>query len=92
MASGRHPIGVHGWIHERNPDLPPDDERRLLEKSIAALQALTGKRPVGYRSPAWRNTTNTLKLLRDFRFLYDSSIVYSLGACRACFDHRWITR
>jgi peptidoglycan/xylan/chitin deacetylase (PgdA/CDA1 family) len=75
MASGRHEIGVHGWIHERNPDLPPDDERRLLEKSITALQAVTGKRPVGYRSPAWENTPNTLKLLREFQFLYDSSMM-----------------
>ena len=44
MATGRHEIGVHGWIHERNPDLPPDNERRLLEKSIAGLQAVTGDR------------------------------------------------
>ena len=75
MASGRHEIGVHGWIHERNPDLPPDEERRLMEKSIAALQAVTGKRPVGYRSPAWQNTTNTLKLLSELHFLYDSSMM-----------------
>jgi peptidoglycan/xylan/chitin deacetylase (PgdA/CDA1 family) len=75
MASGRHEIGVHGWIHERNPDVPPDEERRLLEKSIAALKAVTGKRPVGYRSPAWQDTTNTLRLLHEFQFLYDSSMM-----------------
>jgi peptidoglycan/xylan/chitin deacetylase (PgdA/CDA1 family) len=75
MDSGRHEIGVHGWIHERNSDLPLDDERRLLEKSITALQAVTGKRPVGYRSPAWQNTLNTLQLLGEFHFLYDSSMM-----------------
>jgi len=75
MASGRNEIGVHGWIHERNSDLPPEEERRLLDKAMAALEAVTGKRPVGYRSPAWQNTTNTLNLLRDHHFLYDSSMM-----------------
>ena len=31
--------------------------------------------PVGYRSPAWQNTPNTLNLLRDHQFLYDSSMM-----------------
>jgi len=75
MASGRNEIGVHGWIHERNSDLPPDEEKRLLEKAMAALESVTGKRPVGYRSPAWQNTLNTLNLLRDHQFLYDSSMM-----------------
>jgi len=30
QASGRHEIGVHGWIHERNAKLQRSDEERLL--------------------------------------------------------------
>jgi len=51
MASGRDEIGMHGWVHENNVTVPPDEERRLLAKAVAALQAVTGKKPVGYRSP-----------------------------------------
>jgi peptidoglycan/xylan/chitin deacetylase (PgdA/CDA1 family) len=75
MASGRHEIGVHGWIHENNTALPPDDERRLLAKAIAALESVSGKKPVGYRSPSWAFSDATLGLLREFGFLYDSGMM-----------------
>ena len=75
MASGRHEIGVHGWIHENNSALPPDDERRLLAKAMAALESVSGKKPVGYRSPSWAFSDATLGLLREFGFLYDSGMM-----------------
>jgi peptidoglycan/xylan/chitin deacetylase (PgdA/CDA1 family) len=75
MASGRHEIGVHGWIHERVTEVPADDERRLLQRAIAELEAVTGKRPVGYRSPAWDFSANTLAFLRKSGFLYDSGMM-----------------
>lgn len=75
MASGRHEIGVHGWIHERTRDVPPEEERRLLKKSIDLLQATTGRTPVGYRSPAWEFSDATLGLLLEFGFLYDSGMM-----------------
>jgi peptidoglycan/xylan/chitin deacetylase (PgdA/CDA1 family) len=75
MASGRHEIGVHGWIHENNTALSPDDERRLLAKAIAALESVSGKKPVGYRSPSWAFSDATLGLLREFGFLYDSGMM-----------------
>ena len=75
MASGRHEIGVHGWIHENNSALPPDDERRLLARAIAALESVSGRKPVGYRSPSWAFSDATLELLREFGFLYDSGMM-----------------
>jgi peptidoglycan/xylan/chitin deacetylase (PgdA/CDA1 family) len=75
MASGRHEIGVHGWIHENNTSVSADEERRLLTKAIAALEAATGKRPVGYRSPSWAFSGATLDLLRANNFLYDSGMM-----------------
>jgi peptidoglycan/xylan/chitin deacetylase (PgdA/CDA1 family) len=74
-ASGRHEIGVHGWIHENNTTLSADEERRLLAKAIAALEAASGKKPVGYRSPSWAFSGATLGLLREFGFLYDSGMM-----------------
>jgi peptidoglycan-N-acetylglucosamine deacetylase len=75
MASGRHEIGVHGWIHENTVSVPAEEERRLLIKAIGALQAVTGKKPVGYRSPSWQFSAATLGLLREQGFLYDSGMM-----------------
>jgi peptidoglycan/xylan/chitin deacetylase (PgdA/CDA1 family) len=75
IASGQHEIGVHGWIHENNVSVPPDEERRLVMKAIESLQAVTGKRPVGYRSPSWAFSGATLGILRDLNFLYDSGMM-----------------
>ncbi len=75
MASGRHEIGVHGWIHENNVQLPPEDERRLLGKAIDAIQAVTGRKPAGYRSPSWQFSDATVGLLREYGFVYDSGMM-----------------
>ncbi|MGI9203945.1 MAG: polysaccharide deacetylase family protein [Woeseiaceae bacterium] len=75
QASGRHEIGVHGWIHERNAKLQRDDEARLLRQAVARMTDLIGKRPVGYRAPSWNFSDNTLSLLLEMGFLYDSSLM-----------------
>ena len=73
--SGRHEIGVHGWIHEMNSTLPDSIERRLLVKAIAELKQMTGETPVGYRAPSWNFSPNTLSILRDLGFRYESSLM-----------------
>jgi peptidoglycan/xylan/chitin deacetylase (PgdA/CDA1 family) len=75
IANGRHEVGVHGWIHERTSDTPPADEERLLKKAMEALQSVTGKKPVGYRSPSWQFSGRTVSLLREIGFLYDSGMM-----------------
>lgn len=75
QASGRHEIGIHGWIHERNANLPRDEEERLLVKAVERMTELVGKRPVGYRAPSWNFSDNTLELLMEMDFLYDSSLM-----------------
>ena len=73
--SGRHEIAVHGWIHELNMTLPDSVERALLAKAVAELTALTGKKPTGYRAPSWNFSPNTLTILRDMGFRYESSLM-----------------
>jgi peptidoglycan/xylan/chitin deacetylase (PgdA/CDA1 family) len=74
QKSGRHEIGVHGWIHEFPPRLSDGEEERLLDKAIEYLTKATGKRPVGYRAPSWAFSPVTLDLIRKKGFLYDSSL------------------
>src|SRR4030095_4958383 len=75
MKSGRHEIGVHGWIHENLPSVgDPAHEERLLTQAIDYLTKAIGKRPVGYRAPSWAFSASTLDLLQKKGFLYDSSL------------------
>lgn len=73
--SGRHEFAVHGWIHETNTTLPAEVERELVQRSIDTLTALTGTRPVGYRAPSWNFSPNTLNIVRELGFLYESSLM-----------------
>ena len=75
QQSGRHEFGVHGWIHELNTELDADTERDLVGRATDYLENVTGRRPVGYRAPSWNFSPNTLRILRGFEFLYDSSLM-----------------
>ena len=75
QSAGRHEIGVHGWIHEFNANLPLAEEERLLRMAVERMTELIGKRPVGYRAPSWNFSDNTLDLLMEMGFLYDSSLM-----------------
>ena len=59
QQSGRHEIGVHGWIHELNTSLDGATESRLLAQAVDQIEAITGTRPVGYRAPSWNHSPNT---------------------------------
>jgi peptidoglycan/xylan/chitin deacetylase (PgdA/CDA1 family) len=74
--SGRHEIGVHGWIHENLPELnDAAEEERLLTQAIDYITKVSGKRPVGYRAPSWAFSQHTLGLIRKAGFMYDSSLM-----------------
>ena len=70
-----HEIGHHGYLHENPVTLERVEERIILEKGLAALERAAGVRPTGYRSPAWDNSPNTIELLEEFGFRYESSLM-----------------
>lgn len=76
QASGMHEIAVHGWIHELNTALDGPTEERLLRQAVDAIEEITGTRPVGYRAPSWNHSPNTLQIVRDIGFLYESSLMH----------------
>lgn len=73
--SGRHEFAVHGWVHEMNATLPDSVERTLLKRAVDDLTRMTGTKPVGYRAPSWNFSPNTLSILRDMGFRYESSLM-----------------
>ena len=72
IKDGGHEIGHHGWVHENPADFDRAGEHRVLTLGFEALDRI-GVRPVGYRSPAWNFSENTLELLQEFGFEYESS-------------------
>src|SRR5437899_1378496 len=65
LKPGRHEIAVHGWIHEFPPATgSAAEEERLLDQAIDYLTKATGKRPMGYRAPAWAFSGETFGSVR----------------------------
>jgi peptidoglycan/xylan/chitin deacetylase (PgdA/CDA1 family) len=77
IADEGHEIGHHGWVHENPAKLERDAEVEVFERGFEALDHVTGERPVGYRSAAWDFSPNSIDLLLDYGFLYDSSCMAS---------------
>ena len=74
IAAG-HEIGIHGWIHELNSGLSYEDELDLMLRSSDTLTKITGKRPVGLRTPSWDFSPSTLRIQKEMGLLYDSSLM-----------------
>jgi peptidoglycan/xylan/chitin deacetylase (PgdA/CDA1 family) len=72
LAEG-HEIAAHGRAFEDHSKLPEAEEADLLGEAHETLTRLAGTVPVGFRSPNGTMSTNTLRLLRDLGYLYDSS-------------------
>jgi peptidoglycan-N-acetylglucosamine deacetylase len=75
VAAEGHEIGIHGWIHERNSELPLQAERDLQMRSADMLERVAGIRPVGIRTPSWDFSPNTLAITREMGLVYDSSLM-----------------
>lgn len=77
IAERNHEIAHHGYLHE-SPlyfERRPREERRHLELGASALERVTGRRPVGYRAPGFDLTPQTVRLLEETHFLYDSTLM-----------------
>jgi peptidoglycan/xylan/chitin deacetylase (PgdA/CDA1 family) len=75
IARRGHEIGHHGYLHESPTEYlgDPGGERAMYEKGTEALERVAGVRPAGYRSPGWDLTENSIRLLAELGFRYDSS-------------------
>ncbi len=73
IAAAGHEIGHHGYFHDRPKTV--EDEMQDFERALDVLKRITGRTPVGYRSPAAGLIPSTLQCLIDHDFLYDSSMM-----------------
>ena len=75
IAGTGHEIGHHGWTHMSPLTMSRDEEEAELQRGTDAIVKLCGRKPRGYRSPAWDLSENTVDLLVSRGFLYESSMM-----------------
>ena len=77
IADAGHEIASHGYGHELLHHLTPERFERDVRRSIDLIEAQTGRRPIGYRAPAFSITDKTLwvpPILASLGFRYSSSV------------------
>jgi peptidoglycan-N-acetylglucosamine deacetylase len=75
IAEQGHELAHHGYFHRPPNRIDPAAQKEELERGVAALEKLTGRAPLGYRSPSWEVTAETFSLLAKMGFEYDSSLM-----------------
>ena len=76
VAAKGHELACHGYAHRRVPTQSRDEFRADVERCLELLEKLGGKRPLGYRAPAFSITRGTpwaYDVLAELGFRYDSS-------------------
>ena len=71
----KHEIGIHGWVHEPISKLKPGQERELTTRAFKWWTQRLGHKPAGIRTPSWDFSSDTLAIIRDLGFAYDSSLM-----------------
>lgn len=73
IVDAGHEVAHHGWVHENPAKFDVEGERRILERGLEILERVGGTRPIGYRSPSGEMSPNTVSLLEEYGFLYEST-------------------
>ena len=90
IIEGGHELACHGWLHEDFATLGANEERELVERCAAAVEAITGGRPLGWRAPYWSLGASSLRTIAEAGFTYDSSLMaddYQLYRVRLDDEH-----
>jgi peptidoglycan/xylan/chitin deacetylase (PgdA/CDA1 family) len=74
IHSRGHELACHGWKHEKISDLEKDEESKRIVQSVEAIEKAAGVKPVGNRTAGGELSPNTLDLLYELGFTYDSSL------------------
>ncbi len=68
-----HEIAGHGYLHEYLDQLSLSEEKAVFRKMINSLSPFSDD-ITGFRAPYWRLSQNTLKLVAESGYIYDSSL------------------
>ncbi len=71
-----HEVGVHGYSHENPIAMSREQETEVLDRCIALVEEVTGRRPTGYVAPWWEFSRVTNELLLERGIKYDHSLMH----------------
>lgn len=77
IVKNGHEVAHHSWAHVPPAQQSRDEEAADMARANDAIEALTGRRARGYRSPSWDLSENTIELLIAEGMEYDSSLMGS---------------
>ena len=77
VARRGHEVGVHGYSHENPIAMTREQETAVLDRSIALITDMTGRRPTGYVAPWWEFSPVTNELLLERGIKYDHSLMHN---------------
>lgn len=97
VTQAGHEIASHGYGHELVYDITPERFREDLGRSIELIQKQTGRKPLGYRAPAFSVTRESWwagPILAEAGFKYSSSVFPIAGRRYGVpdaprFPHKW---
>ena len=69
-----HEVAHHSYAHVDPSEQTEADERADMERAMRTLERISVK-PLGFRSPSADFSSNTLALIEEFGFVYDSSLM-----------------
>ena len=70
-----HEIAYHGYTHETVDTINYEEENRLMDKCEAIIKNITGKKPIGHRSPNGGVHPYTFKMLQERGYLYSANMM-----------------
>ena len=74
ILNAGHELAHHSYAHQDPSQQSLDAERADMARAWACLQKI-GVTPLGFRSPSADFSANTLNLIEEFGFVYDSSLM-----------------
>jgi peptidoglycan-N-acetylglucosamine deacetylase len=75
IVNAGHELACHGWAHEDLGVRSADEQRDIVTRSRDAVAAAFGRAPTGFRAPYWSLADETLPLVEELDFTYDSSLM-----------------
>lgn len=99
VASAGHEIATHGYGHELLYGLTPGQFRGDLQRSMDLIESQVGRRPLGYRAPAFSVSRETMwagPIMAELGIRYSSSVFPIAGRRYGIpdaprFPYRWGT-
>ena len=75
LLAGGHELACHGWFHEDFAELGAKEQSDILYRWMEAAKAASGSMAKGFRAPYWSLARETLDIVLDAGFTYDSSLM-----------------